>query len=294
MRKLEHLARWLALSAVLVAACGCAPQAGSGRAGAAAVDKPKLEDGIDRLMGGADTCVVLADAHGGDLLYQYGNPEVCMRPLPPCSTFKIANSLIGLDLGLVTPRTVFKWDGTPQPVKAWEADADMTKAFKDSMVWWYQRLARLVGHDRYVQRLKAFDYGDRDPAGPVDGFWLGPKAGGGLSISTRQQIDFLRRFYGGRLPVKPEAAAFVRAIMVDETRLDAKGGRYVMSGKTGACSTRIDGSRGVGWWVGRLETPDRDLVFAASVEAAQAPPGQEVSQRIKDVFADAGLWPAAD
>jgi beta-lactamase class D len=287
----EHRSSTRGLTALLLAALllGCAPQGGPP---AAPIDQAKLEAGIDRTMGGADTCVVVADTKGGRTLYQYGNAGVCMRPLPPCSTFKIANSLIGLDLGLVTPKTVFKWDRTPQPVNAWETDADMATAFKQSIVWWYQRLARSVGHDRYVEKLKVFDYGSRDPAGPVDEFWLGPKVGGGLVISTRQQIDFLKRLYAGQLPVKPETAAFVRQIMVDETRADAKGGRYVMSGKTGSCSSTLDGSRSVGWWVGRLQTPSRDLLFAASLEAADAPPGGEVRQRIKDIFADAGLWPA--
>jgi beta-lactamase class D len=292
MRKLERFVCWLGFSAVLIAACGCAPQAGSGRAGG--VDKAKLEDGIDRLMGGADTCVVLANARSGDLLYQYGNAGVCMRPLPPCSTFEIANSLIGLDLGLVTPRTVFKWDGAAQPLKSWEGDADLARAFKYSIVWWHQRLAQSVGHDRYVEQLKALDYGDHDPVGPVKSFWLGPNAGGGLGISTRQQIGFLKRFYAGQAPIKPEAAALVRSLMIDETRTDAKAGRYVMSDKTASCPSRIDGLRRVSWSVGRLQTPSRDILFAASVEAAEAPPGEEVNQRIKDVFADAGLWPTAD
>jgi beta-lactamase class D len=236
--------------------------------------------------------VAIADTKSGHILYQYGNAGVCMRGLPPCSTFKIANSLIGLDLGVVTPRTVFKWDGRPEPVKAWETDSDMAKAFKYSIVWWYQRVAAQVGHDRYVERLKAFDYGDHDPSGPVTEFWLGPKAGGGLLISTHQQINFLKRFYAGQLPVKPASAAYVRQIMVDETRNDAQGRPYVMSGKTGSCASIADGSRSVGWWVGRLQGPDRDLLFAASVEAADAPPGGELRQRIKDVFSDAGLWPA--
>jgi len=291
MRVRKPIAPALAVFGLLVLA-GCAPRTGAGQSAPAPIDEARLEAGIDRAMGGADTCVVVADTRSGHTLYQYGNAGVCMRPLPPCSTFNIANSLIGLDLGLVTPKTVFKWDGTPQPVKAWETDADMSKAFKNSIVWWDQRLAQSVGHDRYAEELKAFDYGGRDPVGPVTEFWLGPSVGGGLDISTLQQVGFLKRFYAGQLPIKPETAAFARQIMLDETRTDAKGRAYVMSGKTGSCSSIADGSRGVGWWVGRLQGPNRDLLFAASVEAANALPGEEVQQRIKDIFADAGLWPA--
>ena len=278
------------LTASVLAAC--APKPGSGRAAPAAIDEARLEAGVDRTMGGADTCVVLADTAGGRTLYQYGNAGVCMRLLPPCATFDIANDLIGLDLGLVTPRAVFKWDGTPQPVKAWEADTDMAGAFKAGTLWWQQRLAQAVGHDRYVERLRAFDYGSRDPVGAATGFWLGPRAGGGLWTSALQQTAFLHRLYTDRLPVKPGDAAFVRQIMVDETRADAKGRRYVMSGRAGSCPSTADGTRSVAWWIGRLQSPSRDLVFAARVEAADAPPGGEVEQRMKDIFADAGLWPA--
>jgi beta-lactamase class D len=291
IRALAFLA--LTITALLgVAQLGaCAPKAGSPRA-PAAIDEVKLEAGVDRLMGGANTCVVVADARSGRFLYQYGNAGVCLRPLPPCSTFEIASTLIGLDLGLIAPQTVFKWDGTPQRVKAWEADADTAKAFKDGVVWWHQRLARQAGDDRYVQRLKAFDYGERNAAGSARDFGAGPSEGGSWLISTHGQATFLQRLYAGQLPVKPDAAAFVRQVMLDETRADAKGDRYVMSGKAASCPTSADGSRGVGWWIGALQTPSRDLVFAASVEAADAPPGAELRQRIKDIFADAGLWPA--
>jgi hypothetical protein len=33
------------------------------------------------------------------------------------------------------------------------------------------------------------------------------------------------------------------------------------------------------------------MVFAASVEAADGPPGEEIEQTLKDIFADGGLWP---
>jgi len=292
MRGRKRAFAGLCLSVLLSAAlAACAPRTGAGHA-PAAIDHDKLEAGVDRTMGGGGTCVVIADAASGWTLYQYGNAGVCMRPLPPCSTFEIPASLIGLDLGLVTPQTVFKWDRTPQPVKAWETDADMAKAFKTSIPWWYPRLAQSVGHDRFAERLKAFDYGGRDPAGPVQGFWLGPQGGGGLMISTLQQVAFLKRFYAGALPVKPQAAAFVRQILLDETRTDAKRGAYVMSDKAGTCPSIAGGSRSVAWAVGRLQTPTRDLLFAASIEAADAPPGEEVRHRVKDTLSDAGLWPA--
>ena len=256
--------------------------------GAAPFDKDRLESAIDGSFGGIGTCVVIADTASGEHLYRYNAPSACMRRLPPCSTFKIANSLIGLDAGVVTPQTVFKWDHTPQPVKAWEQDADMKTAFKNSIVWWYQRVAKAVGKPAYQERLKAFGYGDKAPDGPLTTFWLGPSVGGGLAISTDEEADFLHRLYTGRLPVKPASLAYVEQIMLNETR-----GDVVMSGKTGSCSSTADGARQVGWWVGRLKSAKHDYVFAASLESDNdtSLPGAEIERRVKTAFADAGLWP---
>jgi beta-lactamase class D len=292
MRRLRFLTGLMAavLSAAVV---GCAPQGGGAGSKIEGVDHDKLEAAIDKQMGGIDTCVVVADAKDGRTLYQYGDAGVCMRNLPPCETFDIANSLIGLQQGLITTTGVVKWDGTPQPVEAWQTDANLGKAFKGGIGWWFQKLAQGVGHDGYVRQLKAFDYGDRDPAGPVTSFWMGPHQGGGLGISTRQQVAFLKRFYDGSLPGRPQDAAFVRGLLESETRADAKG-QATMTGQTGSCASQPDGSRNVGWWIGRLKTPAHDLLFAASLEAANAPPGSEVEERVKDAFADAGLWPAGN
>jgi len=245
-----------------------------------------LEAAIDKQMGGKGTCVILADTRSGKVLYQYNDDKACNAPLPPCATFNIVTDLIGLDQGLITPTSVAKWDGSPQPVKAWQTNADITKANKNQIDWWFQRLAGAIGHDRYAAALSSFGYGNKTLAGPLPLFWQGPHSGGGLAISTRQQVDFLRRLYTGKLPVKPETASLVEKLMVDETR-----GSSTISGAIGSCPSEADGSSNVGWWVGHLKSPSRDMVFAASVDADEAPPGEEIEQTLKDLFANAGLWP---
>lgn len=281
-----------ALSVLMVTAVGvaaCSPEQKALLPGAAkgqAINAEALNRIVDASFGGQGTCLTLTDRATGAQVYVYGSNATCRRPLPPCSTFKIVNSLIGLDEGVIKPDEVVKWDGKSQAVKSWETDANLQTAFKRSMVPWFQKVARQIGHDTYAKRLKAMDYGSGDPAGPVDQFWLGPEAGGGLTISTRQQTDFLNRLYTGRLSTNPLTTATVAKIMIDETR-----GSSVMSGKTGTCSSLADGSRNVGWWVGRLYSPERDLVFAVSMEGQNALPGRELQIRLKSAFAKAGLWP---
>ncbi len=273
--------------AVAISACSPAQKALlPGAAKGPEINAEALNRLVDANFGGQGTCLTITDIGKGREVYVYGSNTTCMRPLPPCSTFKVANSLIGLDEGVIKPDEVIKWDGKPQALKSWEIDANLETAFKRSMVPWFQNVARQIGPDIYAKRLKAMDYGSHDPVGPVDQFWLGPEVGGGLTISTRQQADFLYRLYSSQLPVKAASVVTVAKIMVDETR-----GSSVMSGKTGTCSSQADGSRNVGWWVGRLNSPERDLVFAVSMEGQNALPGRELQIRLKSAFAKAGLWP---
>lgn len=280
------------IGAVLLAACSPDNAAKAGKVfSRGGLDRDALDAAVDTAFGGAaDTCIVVSDTKSGDELFTYGSSSTCMRRLPPCSTFEVPNALIALDTGVATPDDKMKWDGTPQPVKTWEADAGLADAFKRSIQWWQQKVAEKVGAAGYVQHFRSFDYGNHDPAGPIGSFWMGPAQGGGLVISTKEQAAFMARLYAGRLPVKPEAAAYVESLMVDETRKDAAGD-FVISGKAGSCPTQPDGSRSVGWWIGRLKSPSRDLAFAASVEGPNAPPGMMVQSRLKSAFAAAGLWP---
>src|SRR5579864_5761292 len=103
-----------------------------------------LESAIDRGMGGVGTCVVLLDSRTGGTIYQYNTDQVCKYRLPPCETFAIVTSLVGLDQGLITPQTTFKWDGSPQPVTAWQTDADLKKAWQYEIAWWFERLAAKI------------------------------------------------------------------------------------------------------------------------------------------------------
>ena len=276
--------------AVALAACSQSPF-GPGRP-AFALNADKLEAEIDRKMGGIGTCMIIAEVANGHEIYRYNAPA-CRVPLPPCSTFDIPSALAGLEAGVITPATILKWDGSPQPTKEWQADVDITTASHKSILWWWQRLSAQTGHDRLEAALKAYGYGNNHVDGPPGGFWLGPQAGGALTLTDEQQLSFLRRFYTGALPVKPQTAAFVAGLLPGETRAEPVG-PSVMTGKAASCASTADGGRGVAWWIGRLKTPTQDLVFVASLESPNAPPGLEIERDVKEIFADVGLWPAAN
>lgn len=290
MTRRPRLLTILALAAaVAAAACSKIETAvrGAAHPAAGAFDKAKLDAAIDKSLGGPDTCVVLADTRSGSEAYRYGSNVACARTFPPCSTFDIPASLVALDSGAATVDGVVKWDGRPQALKSWQRDLSLKAAFKDSVPWFYQKLARDLGPSGYEKALAGLKYGDRVPATPIDQFWMGPQAGGQLGVSTHDQAAFLHRLYAGQLAARPASVAAVEALMVDEIRSGS-----TVSGKYATCASNSDGSRQVGWWIGRLQGPKADYVFAASIEGDNALPGLEVQTRLKDAFAKAGLWPA--
>lgn len=172
----------------------------------------------------------------------------------PCSTFKIANALVGLETGVIRgPDFALRWDGEEREVSAWNRDHTLATAMRDSVVWFYQEVARRVGLARMRRSLEALGYGNARTGERVDRSWLD----GPLRISPVEQVAFLRRLQLGVLPVAPRHAALVRQLLVLEQRHD-----FTLRGKTGL--GREDGMA-VGWLVGEVERDGAAFVFATLV-----------------------------
>ena len=172
----------------------------------------------------------------------------------PASTFKIPNSLIALETGVIRDENeILKWDGVKRDVQEWNRDHNMRTAIAVSAVWFYQELARRIGAKRMREWIDRLGYGNRDISGPIDLFWLT----GALRITPRQQVDFVRRLHLDDLPFSERSRRIVKDILVLE-RTDA----YVLRGKTGLAAP---GGVGVGWFVGWVERGQRAWVFASNV-----------------------------
>ena len=170
----------------------------------------------------------------------------------PASTFKIANALIGLEVGSISDENeVFHWDGKPKPFAAWERDQTLDSGMRASVVWMFQDVARRTGKERMREWLDRLDYGNKDIAGGIDLFWLQ----GGLRISAREQVDFLRRLAEGELPMTQRAQRLVRhALIVEKTPA------HTLYAKTG---TADSGRNAVNWWVGWVEKKGRPVGYFA-------------------------------
>ncbi len=187
--------------------------------------------------------------------------ERCRLPLTPFSTFKIPNTLIALDSGLVRdPGATVRFDPMKHPPQlfwpaTWAHDQTLRTAFRDSVVWFYQDLAVAAGPERMARYLDQFHYGNRDISGGQDRFWLGST----LKISADNQVEFLRAFYGNRLGLDPATTRIAKGIFVFE-----KGDGFTLSAKTGG--GEVGEGKALGWFVGYLETANGPAFFALNTD----------------------------
>lgn len=191
----------------------------------------------------------------------------------PASTFKIFNSLVALETGVIpNDVAVLTWDGIQRQFPRWNQDTNIRQAFKNSTVWFYQVLARRIGHERMNKFIQQVGYGNRQIGTPeqIDKFWLeGP-----LKITARQQIEFLQRLQSKDLPFSQRTLDLVQDIMIYESTPD-----YILRGKTGLATSV---SPNFGWFVGYLEQNNNVYFFATNIDIRNendAPVRIEITRR---------------
>ncbi len=172
----------------------------------------------------------------------------------PASTFKIANSLIGLETGVIDTGTIFKWKGEKRRLPQWEKDLSVAEAFRVSCVPCYQEVARKIGAGRMNFYLELLHYGKMIVTdSTIDLFWLE----GDSRITPREQVDFMRRLFENKLPLSVDAMNSVKMFMLQEDSCPIR-----ISGKTGWA---IRNGNNYGWFVGYLETGESVYFVAALI-----------------------------
>jgi len=227
---------------------------------------PFTEEEARRAFGEVDGVFVLRECASGEEAV-FG-AESADTGFGPCSTFKIWNSLIGLEEGIITePDALFwSWDGEERDFPAWNADQTWRSAFAASCVPAFQDLARKIGEERMQEWLEKLDYGNKDQCGRPDAFWL-PRAGQKtIMITPREQARMVCLMIDGKLPVKADSVAKLTEVMkLVNTE------RGTLYGKTGsglrgaADGPKSEGDTDMGWLVGFVESGGKKYAYACLV-----------------------------
>ena len=209
----------------------------------------------------------------------------------PASTFKIVNSLIGLETGrIVNEKMVIKWDGVIRKfpggdtATAWNKDLTMAEAFKVSAVPYYQEVARRIGKDTMQHWLDtlgyAAKYGKAVIKSKIDTFWLDNS----IKITADEQLGLVKKLYFDQLPFRKQTTQdIVKSVMLQEDNAN-----YKLSYKTGWGFT--ENGDALGWIVGWIEENKHPYFFAMNVEGPHDTDMKTLRLKIlKDILAQYGF-----
>jgi len=175
----------------------------------------------------------------------------------PASTFKIVNSLIGIQTGVISDeKMIIKWDSVKRWNEDWNKDLTMEEAFRVSAVPYYQEVARRIGKDTMKRWIDSLSYGNKNISGPVDSFWLNNH----LKITPDEEMGLVKKLYFGQLPFYERTQSIVRKVMLHEDNTN-----YKLSYKTG-WGNKENGNE-IGWIVGWIEENKHPYFFVLNIES---------------------------
>ncbi|MBA2328810.1 MAG: class D beta-lactamase [Flavisolibacter sp.] len=176
----------------------------------------------------------------------------------PASTFKIINSLIGLQTGkIVNDSMLINWDGIDRGRSECNGNLTMYEAFRFSCPPWYQELARRIGKDTMQTWIDSLEYGNKTISS-IDTFWLDNS----LKISPDEQLGLMKRLYFDQLPFHKINQDIVKRAMLFEDNTN-----YRLSYKTGW--GHDEEGKNIAWIVGWLEENRHPYFFVLNIESAE-------------------------
>ncbi len=222
------------------------------------VNRAKIDNSLKKYFdeNNVDGCfTMMNNADGKVTVY---NMTLDTARFLPASTFKIVNSLIGLEIGRITDeKMVIPWDGVQRGNNDWNKDLTMTQAFKVSSVPYYQEVARRIGRDTMQRWLDSLQYGNAAMGSDIDSFWLDNS----LKVSPDEQLGLVKRLYFDQLPFQKRTQDIVRDAMIQENNT-----AYTLAYKTGWGFDEKNES--VGWMVGWIEENGHPYFFVTLVTSA--------------------------
>lgn len=176
----------------------------------------------------------------------------------PASTFKIINSLIGIETGrIVDEKMVIKWDGVHRRPE-WDRDLTMAEAFKASAVPYFQEVARRIGKDTMQHWLDTLGYASRynkPVIKRIDTFWLDNS----VKITADEQLGLAKKLYFDQLPFQKRTQRIVKEVMLMESNSN-----YELSYKTGW--GYAENGNSIGWVVGWIVENRHPYMFVLNIE----------------------------
>lgn len=228
---------------------------------------------------GLNGTAVIYDA--SDRRYTMYNSDLALTRRPPCSTFKIISSLIGLENGIIIPENSTRtWSGEIFWNEDWNRDIDFHEAFRTSCVWYFRQVIDDIGKDLMQKELDKLQYGNCDISDwegelntntnnrALTGFWIESS----LMISPKEQVEVMERIFSSGSDYSEETQNELKKVMLlpEQDRTDIS-----IYGKTGlgvANDIVVDA-----WFTGFAESTTGNIYFCVRLGRAD---GMDVSSTL--------------
>jgi beta-lactamase class D len=189
----------------------------------------------------------------------------------PASTFKVVHAMIALETGVVSDEKM-----TIQLDSA----VTMEQAFKQSIVPYFQEVARRIGKDTMQFWLDSLQYGNHTIGKSIDSFWLNNT----IKITPDEQLGIVKRLYFNQLPFQKRTHEIVKRLMLQESNAN-----YQLSYKTGL--TYKENGDQLGWVIGWIEENKHPYFFVLNLEGTKQVPMVETRiNLLKKILRNQGFF----
>ncbi len=235
----------------------------------------------------AEEAFLLMSMENLQVIAQQGSQTDITARVSPCSTFKVALSLMGFDSGILKDPLHPEWPylaysdsssacNRAQTPKSWIAN---------SCVWYSQQLTKQLGMEKLQLYVDKFNYGNRDLSGDkgknngLTRAWLNSS----LKISMFEQVAFLKHMLEKSLPVSEYATQTTIELLFLKTLKN----QWNLYAKTGQGRDPIT-KKQLLWLVGWVEKGDKRYIFAYKNEGYNLSPDTRIP-RTEELLMKSGI-----
>ena len=243
-----------------------------------------LENIINKNMTGIEGTIVFLDLSSKKKII-YGSNLANIRTTP-CSTFKIWNTLIGIENNQINSEndSFYIWDGITRAYPDWNKNLNLHEAFQFSCVPAYQILANKIGQNNMKIWIDKINYGDKDISSGLDIFWLPRPNKKSIKISPIEQASLIKKLVNNQLNFSDKSKQILKKIMLFKTTENG-----TLFGKTGS-GQNIDNipDNNIGWYVGYIISNNGKYAFACLISGKDVA-GKNARELVEKILIESNL-----
>lgn len=243
-----------------------------------------LEKIINKNMTGIEGTIVFIDLSSEKKII-YGSSLANTRKTP-CSTFKIWNTLIGIENNQINSENdlFYIWDGIYRAYPDWNKNLNLHEAFQFSCVPAYQILANKIGQNNMEIWIDKINYGDKDISSGLDIFWLPRPNKKSIKISAIEQASLIKKLVNNQLNFSEKSKQILKKIMLFKATENG-----TLFGKTGS-GQNIDDvpNNNIGWYVGYIISNNGKYAFACLISGKDVT-GKNARELVEKTLTESNL-----